>query len=192
MDDVEYEPNQENPDFAIAIRESVQSVIEMSCEPEMDALSLLEKNHDKVAIQIPSSAFNMEESSSEEDRREFDIEKDIRQFPDYCSQEEDRISGHKNESQAPWKPRRAFTPAAIKDVDIHLSKMPSNFDVLDENEFGDSTRAEYTNMYVLSNSPMASNCNSDLEEDRKSVDYGIIRRKVKNAGYKKITIELRL
>ena len=50
---------------------------------------------------------------------------------------------------------------------------------------------EYTNMYLKSNSPMASNCNSDLDE-RISVDLDNQRRtsriKRKNA-YKKFTYE---
>ena len=141
---IEYEladfVDQNNSNFAIVIKDSVsRSVEEISYENDViDTLPpLLEKNHDEVAIQIPSSAFQLESSSEEE----------------------------------------------------HQSLKEREFEnVYIETE--NSTRAEYNHMYVLSNSPMASNCNSDLE-DRQSIDFpqNFVRRKSKNASYKKITYE---
>lgn len=91
-------------------------------------------------------------------------------------------------------PISAFHPESSSEEDNLFESINGAFPTIMREEYEEPiilNKWEYTNMYLKSNSPMASNCNSDLDE-RISVDLDNQRRasriKRKNA-YKKFTYE---
>lgn len=78
----------------------------------------------------------------------------------------------------------------LEEHDVINSRHTNSYIFNDSDIQGDPNKTEYHDLYVTSNSPMASNCNSDLEDQHSvHLDQSFVHSKRRKSPYKKFTYE---